>query len=291
MDLENKLTIAMEKAGVDIDGAIDFSSNVIQRFRVKNHYKRGKPLFVAIHNYGEGASFGDWREPATWQTVWGKSWSEISYAERQERKQLQFLERRKKELKHNHAVWRAQLLLAHATAASLDNPYVKIKKIFPYQGLQIRSYLILPMTDVNKRLISLQYIKPNTFKQFKKNTIVKGAMLFLNPETLPHHTVRICEGYATGCSIYECMGETVVIAFSSGNLARVAKALREKYPQNTIEILADNDFNHPENPGLNNALHAAEITRAKIIYPENLKDWNDVFCAYGFEEVENQILK
>ena len=51
----------------------------------------------------------------------------------------------------------------------------------------------------------------------------------------------ICEGVATGLSLYECTGYPVAVAFDAGNLEPVAKVMRARMPNLRIVIAADDD--------------------------------------------------
>ncbi|MDR1494915.1 MAG: toprim domain-containing protein [Rickettsiales bacterium] len=54
-------------------------------------------------------------------------------------------------------------------------------------------------------------------------------------------SLTICEGFATGASIHEATGRTVIVAGDTGNLLSVAKALRGKYPSRELIFATDND--------------------------------------------------
>lgn len=304
-DFSTKLQTAMENNNIHIDGNINWYDREFQRFRSKDHYKRGKPLFVCLH--GDGATFGDWRDPSTWRTVWAKSWRDITREEKLLRTQELLKLKAEKQARTSDAIYRCNLLLNHATwrgktclEASLDQQYIKTKRIIPYYGLQIRSYLVLKICDINGKLQSLQFISPTRFKRFKKYASPKDGMLFLTEPLSKNYAeiIRICEGYATGCSIYEAMGFPVICALGASNLLSVALSLRTKYPLANIQICADNDQWNKENVGINLAMQTAALTGASLHYPtfENLNvstkptDFNDLMCLAGIEEVERQLL-
>lgn len=296
MDFETGLLNAMHDAHVHIDGQIDWSFRDFQRFRVKNHWRRGKPLFVCLH--GEGATFGDWRDPSTWRTWWHRSWQEITYAEKQKRlKELERLEHEKR-LRRSHAIWRAKEMLNHRTwrgptcvDASEKHPYVIKKKILPHYALQIRSYLVLPIFDLDGALISLQYIKPNGDKRFKKNASPKkGYVLLADVIARDTDTLWICEGWATGCSIYDATNGPVICALSASNLEEVVYGFRIKYPGNNIIVCADNDSHLPKNIGVEMARKAAKNGGAGIRIPNIKGDWNDLAIEAGIGEVKKQLL-
>lgn len=296
MDFEDRLYHAMHEAGVHIEGNIDWRDREFQRFSAKGHWNRKRHLFVVLLH--GGASFGDWRDPSTWKTIWEKSWLDLSREEKQKRDDDLKRLTREKELIRSHARWRAALLLEHKTwrgqtckEASFDHPYVKAKRIIPYYAYQIRSYLVLPIHDIDGALISLQYIKPNGDKRFKRKASPKGGFMFLG-ETIKRNIdiIWICEGWATGCSIYEAVGQHVVCSMGASNLEAVTYSFRIKYPNNKIIVCADNDKHLTHNTGLETAIIAARNGGAILKVPSISGDFNDLFCSYGIEEVENQLL-
>jgi putative DNA primase/helicase len=121
--------------------------------------------------------------------------------------------------------------------------------------------------------------------------------MLLGEQILPHDTVRICEGWATACSIYEAVGAPVVCAFNADNLVNVSILLRRKYVFSSFQICADNDIHLKENIGLKYGREAAKLIGASLHYPifsegisGKLTDFNDLFCHAGIEEVERQII-
>lgn len=302
MDFSDKLFNAMAENNLSIEGDIDWSNYDFQRFPFKGRGRK-KPLFVIL--FKGGASFGDWRNPSTWQTIWDKSWGEICPAERTVRLDYTKQMQAERQLLRSHAIWRAQSMLDHKTflgstciEASENHPYILKKRIKPYYAYQIRSYIILPIIDIAGSLKSLQYIKPNGFKQFKKHASPKGGFVFLGEEI--HQSIDpiwICEGWATGCSIYEAVGKHVVCSLGASNIELIALQFRQAYPCNTIIICADNDQQTRDNVGLKYGKMAADSINAPLVFPNfngyrdglNLSDFNDLFCIAGIEEVEKQL--
>jgi len=112
--------------------------------------------------------------------------------------------------------------------------------------------------------------------------------------------IQIAEGFATAVSAYEATGIAAVAAFFSGNLARVAKAIRERYPNSPITILADDDAKTEQergfNPGVKAAIEAAISVGGKMAVPQfgldrdlALTDFNDLRVSVGLEAVREQI--
>lgn len=289
MNFVDNLLFQMEESGLYIKGSIDPTIiDKFQRFKCHTERKGAKNIFVRLHGFETGASFGNWKDKSTWQTWWAKKLKDFTEEERSKRREVLQQSRRQQELITAHAKWRAELLWCHnaLTEDCFNHPYVRRKRIIPYGAKQLRSYLIIPIYDQFKKLVSLQYIHPNGFKQIKKNTNPKGGYLVLGSDF--SEPIRICEGYATGCSIYEAIGGVVVIAFNAYSLEAVAKEFRLLYPDSSIHICCDLD-----NAGMTEGIKAAKAIGGKIQAPNNLlfgNDWNDLFIGRGIEMVERQLL-
>jgi putative DNA primase/helicase len=130
-------------------------------------------------------------------------------------------------------------------------------------------------------LWSLQTIAPDGAKRFLPGGRVKGLFHAIGP---PCPRIVVCEGYATGASLYEALQgpvgpHLVACALTAGNLAPVAQALARKYPRAALTIAADNDARTPGNPGLAKATAAASAIGAKVLVPPLPGDWNDYLSA------------
>ena len=126
------------------------------------------------------------------------------------------------------AVWNA----ASDTGAS---PYLARKGVQAY-GVRFApdGWLLVPVRDGEGTLWNLQRIAPEraqygTDKLFMKGGRKAGLWHTLGaPEGAP--VLLLAEGYATAASLHEATGRPVAMAFDAGNLAGVAKALRQRYP-------------------------------------------------------------
>jgi putative DNA primase/helicase len=84
----------------------------------------------------------------------------------------------------------------------------------------------------------------------------------------------------------------VAVAFHAGNLAAVAKALRERHPQASIVVCADDDRDTPGNPGLTHAQQAAWAVGGLLATPASgpyrpagASDFNDLHRHRGLSAV------
>jgi len=176
------------------------------------------------------------------------------------------------------AAQRAQKLLSAASLEAGRHAYL-VKKQVGAHGVNFDGYrLLIPMRAIEGRLWNLQCIDPRGGKRFLAGGRVTG--LFHGIGRLVASTLVICEGYATGATLYEETGHAVAVAFNAGNLKPVAQALRERYPEASLILAADNDRHTPGNPGVAKAHEAALAVGGRVAVPEfdddePGTDWND----------------
>lgn len=110
----------------------------------------------------------------------------------------------------------------------------------------------------------------------------------------PRDKMAIVEGYATGLSVYEATGWTVIVAFDAGNLVNVAETARKNFPQSDIIIAGDNDHPNPKTgkrAGNEAAASAGNAINARVVLPSvEGQDWNDVHVYEGLESVQSQLM-
>jgi len=164
-------------------------------------------------------------------------------------------------------------IFASALDATDDNPYCARKAVKPYglKEFKDKRTLLVPMRDTHGKLHSLQFIYADGTKRFKSNGRVQGMYHSFGGKI--HDTVLVCEGFATGASLFAAIGHPVAVAFNAGNLMAVAVALRRKLPDVQIIICADNDrFNAAGNVGVENATAAAREVGAWLAVPKFSSD-------------------
>nr|WP_227012125.1 toprim domain-containing protein [Duganella sp. FT27W] len=81
----------------------------------------------------------------------------------------------------------------------------------------------------------------------------------------------IAEGYATAATLKQALGFATVSAFDAGNLAQVARALHNKFPDKPVVIAGDDDRHlvatQGANPGRTKAEEAASLVGGKVLLP------------------------
>lgn len=175
-----------------------------------------------------------------------------------------------------------------------SHPYLALKGLSSAHGARLHSNkLLIPMRDEVGTLHSLQFIDGDSNKRFLSGGRVRGCYYSIGK---PDGVLCVCEGYATGASIYEATGFAVAVAFDAGNLLPVAKAMRAKFTDLKIILAADDDWQTKGNPGLTKAKEAAQAVGGLLAVPdfgpdrpEGATDLNDLHATSGLDAVKRSI--
>ncbi|WP_083446705.1 MULTISPECIES: toprim domain-containing protein [Xenorhabdus] len=183
-----------------------------------------------------------------------------------------------------------------AETVSGQSPYLTAKELqYPNQYLLKDGSLLLPLTKLDKKVTGAQIIKPDGEKKLLSGSQKKGAFIALSELEDKPDTVIITEGYATALTVNQLYKGTVLAALDAGNLLSVAKAIRERWPDTTIIIAADNDWHHADeldnngkpkmNVGKVSAEKAALAVNGWVTLPptECKADWDDYRQNHGIE--------
>lgn len=270
----------------------------IHRFDVD---RRGdKAGWYAFYPDGVAAgAFGNWKEGVTHK--WSSKNSDMSTEERAAFKRRMAKAEKKrttlKEKSQERAQKRAQIIWQRAKEALEDHPYVIGKGIKPHRLRQYKRMLIASLMTLEGEIQSLQFINDKGVKRFLKDGEVKGNLSWIKGD----NTLCLCEGFATGASIHEATGHTVLISFNAMNLLPVAEKVRAKHPHRPLVICGDNDQwttksdGTPWNPGREKALSIGWKFNLQVAIPsfpdvENRPtDFNDLHQLAGIEGVKKQI--
>ena len=178
----------------------------------------------------------------------------------------------------------AKRLWMSAQPACPGHAYLGRKGISPYRLRQTaKGQLLVPLYS-NGELVNVQLIDAQGNKRFLKGGQVQGAYAPLG-RVMPGKTLYVCEGWATGATIYAHTREPVACAMHAGNLEPVARALCERYGHLDMVIAGDDDRTTPGNPGRTAANAAALAVGALVLFPawpkeapHHLTDFNDLAC-------------
>jgi antirestriction protein ArdC/phage/plasmid primase-like uncharacterized protein len=178
---------------------------------------------------------------------------------------------------HDQAAARVAAQISKLIPVEAPTPYMGAKGIQPQLGAltdEDGKKTYLPAIDASGKQWTMQYIQQNGVKRFAKNSRKEGCFHVVGhglDELTKAPAIVISEGYATAASLRQTLGYATVSAFDSGNLAAVAQALHQQYPDKPI-VLAGDDDRHLEltlgvNPGRTKAEEAAKLVGGMLLLP------------------------
>lgn len=175
------------------------------------------------------------------------------------------------------------------------SPYLDHKGVRAF-GLRFsRGSLVIPLRRADNTLVGLQFIDQDGGKRFLTGTAKAGAFHLLGDPGEAPRLIGIAEGYATAATVHLARRTQwpVAVAFDAGNLKPVALALRARWPEALIVILADDDRATPGNPGRTKAEAAVKAVGGAVLLPplgdHPGTDWNDLQQAIGLEGVREAL--
>jgi len=242
-------------------------------------------------------AFGDWRSgrSETWRAYLRRPLTTEEETAHRARMEAMGREREAEDTRrHADARARAADSWLRSEPAPIDHPYLALKGVKAHGTRVHKRELVIPVMD-GEELHSLQFIGPDPdgTKRFLTGGRVHSCYFIIGE---PKESLYICEGFATGASIYEATGIATAVAFYAGNLGPAAKALRARFPDLRLVICADDDHKTPDNPGLAMATAATRAVGAALAIPDfwkdrpaNATDFNDLHRLCGAEAVRSCI--
>lgn len=283
----------------------------IHRYRVKGdkHSNKSGAYCVFTDNWPAGWCM-DWHngEAISWcfnrdslNDEQKQSLSEKKYQELFKQSQAHQAEMRKQQAQLKaDASERARILVEQLPEADKaeDHPYIHKKQIYSY-GLKIdrdSNALVIPLRNIDGQIVSLQWIYQDGEKRFYPNATKKGNFFSISLETVSKdEPILIGEGVATMSTVYELTGLPCIAAMDCGNIKPVAEAVKKKFPDNPIIIMADNDHKTKDNPGKNTAEKVCkELNLNGYVLPafsdnQDGSDWNDFYAIHGEDETTQKL--
>jgi putative DNA primase/helicase len=254
-----------------------------------------KSGWYVLHLDGQPrGSFGCWRSGI--KSSWSGQSDSLALISQRQTQEAQIERKQQRQLQqsqlHENAKGIAHELL-HQSPLATHHPYL-IKKGIDAHGIRADGdRLLIPIRDSAGALQSMQTISTDGSKRFLFGGRVLGGYFSIGK---PQKQLIVCEGFATGASIYQCTGLAVAVAFSAVNLEAVALVLHKKYPALDITIAADDDYNTPGNPGMAKAEAAAIAVQGSLAIPvfppdrpDKATDFNDLHRLFGEEVVVQAI--
>lgn len=187
-----------------------------------------------------------------------------------------------------HARNAAEANWGSSRPAPEDHPYLLSKGIRAH-GLRCDTTgnLLVPLWDIAGTLQTLEFIRPDGTKRYLPGGAKRGHFCVIGDPIAADRPILICEGWATGASLHDATGHTVVAAMDAGNLLPVAEAIRAAFPDTAITVVADNDAKpgRVTNPGVAAARKAARAIGGWLAIPAEPGDANDLARARGRDAV------
>ena len=286
---------AIQAAGLTPPDDIE-ADGKLRRFS-SNGKKADDAGWYLLHDDGIPAgSFGDWRTGTmqTWRADIGRALTAGEESAHRAKVEAMRREREAEEARRKaKAKAKAAAIWPKGTDPD-DHPYLIRKGIKAGGAKQYKDALMIPMR-ADDDIHSLQFIAPNGDKRFLTGGRVKGCWFSIgNPEGAA--ALCIAEGFATGATIHETTGYPVAVAFNSGNVGAIAKAMRDKFPALPLILCADDDARTEGNPGLTAATEAARSVGGMLALPDfgierpaGATDFNDMAALCGHEAVRQAI--
>ncbi len=189
-------------------------------------------------------------------------------------------------------------ILKNSQPADPSHPYLKEKQAEPHGARVYKnapSDLYIPLfVPGSKTPKTGQFIGVGGKKKLLRGCSKKGAaFLFGNPDD--DDAVLVCEGFATGASLYEATGRPVYAAIDASNIKPVVENIQKAYPKHKIVIACDNDRDKAANSknydvGWIKGCEAARAVGGLVCTPETPgQDFNDLHRESGAEAVQRII--
>jgi putative DNA primase/helicase len=305
---------AMRAEDIPVDEPI-IADGKLHRYHVEGDRGRDRNAWAVLHidahpagEFGCNKRYNGTKFP--WSMKGGRDLTAAERAAITEKAKLRGKQRQAEDdQRHAEAAQRA-LASYQAAAPVTEHPYLTYKGVPSSPKLRVGKWyyidedtgeeslvcddaLLVPMMVSTTRILSLQAIMADNGEHsgFRKQFLKGGQTLgtFCTIGTPRDGVILICEGLATGLSLWQCTGHAVLVAFTSGNLDSVTRQVRERRPDTRILICADNDcWKDPKkNPGLTAGREAAVNSSALIVYPQFLNtdtkptDFNDLHTLEG----------
>jgi len=270
---------AMQSTGINYSGEI-IPDGKLHRFHIEGH-KRGtlNGAYVLHHDARPSGFFQDFKNGVsqTWRSGNVSRVSPVLIQQQINEAKLQ----RDAEQRQRHAA--AAIKAVHIWNRSKpitkksEHAYLVNKRIQPHGTRFLGDAIVISIYNESDELVNLQFINRQGEKRFLSGGRKRGCFHIVGDLS---DKILICEGFATGASLYEDSGQRVVVAFDAANLLPVAKNIRELAPGTEVIICGDNDVS---GIGQTKAREAALAIGGKVLIPSILGDWND-YLTGGLHE-------
>src|SRR5580704_7728232 len=215
---------AMQQRGLVPPSEIQ-ADGKLHRCDVQGKNGSGDGAYVFHDDERPAGGFQNWQDGQDWQ-----SWTYINgrgplTAEERSAMAVKFETAKQAaaleaEQRRDEAADRAAEIWAAASPA-WTHAYLDRKRIHPHGAKIHNGALVIPITNENAKLRSLQFISADGSKRYLSSGEIRGGYFSIGK---PSDVLCIGEGFATMATVREATGHACAIAFDCGNLDSVAKA-------------------------------------------------------------------
>jgi len=288
--LSEHCALAFRDAMQSLYGSLDWlpvADAALHRFHVPGDRTGSRNGWYVLFADGLAAgAFGSWR---TGETHYWSNGKAATTAETEQVRQRIEQARRQREAEQRQRQRSAAKLANRwwhgACRAAPTHAYLVTKQVRRYALRQRGDELLVPLYH-SGQLVSLQRIAPDGGKRFLSGGQVKGSYSPLGRIT-DGQPLYICEGWATGATLYEATEAAVACAMNASNLLSVGMELRRRHPEATLIFAGDDDRQTEAvgkgNPGRAAANAAAVAVGGRVVFPDwpafappSLTDFNDL---------------
>lgn len=164
-----------------------------------------------------------------------------------------------------------------------------------------KSDLLIPAINLDLEFVTYQRITDRGVKLQRIDISTVGAFYCIGDWRTTTKRIYLCEGYATGYSLYLATNGVVFVCFDVHNIGVVLKQLKERYPHIEVVICTDNDRKKKTKVGLYKGLEYSYLYNSPFIFPvfpndekySDDSDWNDLAKNMSYDLIgkmcDNQI--
>lgn len=183
---------------------------------------------------------------------------------------------------------------------SYYNQYKTNERDMDYYFLK-KGDLLIPAINIDLEFVTYQRITERGVKLQRIDISTVGAFYCLGDWRTSTQRIYLCEGYATGYSLYNATNGVVFVCFDVHNMGVVLKQLKERFTQIECIVCTDNDRKKTTKVGLYKGFEYSYTYNSPFIFPvfpdeekySNDSDWNDLAKTLDYESIgkmcENQI--
>ncbi|TWI62547.1 antirestriction protein ArdC [Pseudoduganella lurida] len=178
----------------------------------------------------------------------------------------------REEAAHEEAAERVRERMRGLRPVEAPTPYMLEKGLVPQAGALTDSegkLTCLPLTDVRGKVWSAQYVDADGQVGFEPGTRKAGCFHAVGGSgalaTAP--ALVIAADYASASTLSSCLGFATVAAMEAGNVAEVAKDLRQRYPDKPVIIAADRLQHAAPEHSADMRSEMLEVADARVIQP------------------------